>query len=280
MKNTVFPFILILLLFACTELYEADIDSDQQVLIIDGFLGNTPGNNYVVLSNSLPFDSVGSRKKISGARVVLTDNAGTNIPLKESFPGTYYNKSFAGEINKTYTLTVETPDKHIYMSAPERMLALMNPSKVSGGYGKDVKLVENSYGEINKKEKDICEIYYDFKTTDEDIPRFRFTSSQIVEYTIFKDVMPPRNGMSGFIWYCWNVQNDNSLIFTNEKYRSNADEINKQIVCTTTPDKKILVQDMSLKTLSYTDTFVYAYEYNMIIRINQFRLNSDSYTWF
>jgi hypothetical protein len=282
MRKSIFPTIIILSLFACTELYKADIDSDQQVLIIDGFLGNVPGNNYVTLSISLPFDSIGNRKKISGARVLLTDNTGSNILFKETSAGTYKpaNSSFAGEINKTYTLTVETPDKQVYLSSPQKMLPQVDPARVSGGYAKNIFLVENSNGQISRREDDICEIYYDFTNSGGEIPRFRFTSSQIIEYAIFKEVMPPRNNISGYLFYCWFVENDNYLIFTNEKYKTSADEIKNQIVCSTTADKGIMVPDMSINTLSYDDVLIKWYESNRIIRINQYRLNPDSYTWY
>ena len=282
MRKAIFPLMFVLSLFACTELYKADIDSDQQVLIIDGFLGNTAGNNYVILSRSLPFDSTGIRKKITGARVLLTDNAGNNIPFKEASSGIYKptNTLFAGEINKTYTLTVETPDKQLYVSSPQKMLPQLNPNKVSGGYAKDVFLVKNVFGQISKREDDICEVYYDFKNSGGEIPRFRFTSSQIVEYAIFKEVMPPKGDISGYMFYCWFVENDNNLIFTNEKYKTSADEIKNQMVCSTTADKRILVPDMSIKTLFYRDTLMDWYESNRIIRVNQYRLNPDSYIWY
>jgi hypothetical protein len=274
MRKSLIPIIFILSMFACTEPYEADIESDQQVLIIDGFLGNTPGNNYVILSISLPFDSVGIPKKVSKARVILTDNAGTKITFKEGYPGTYSNTSFSGEINKTYTLTVETPDNQVYVSSPQKMLPQMDPVRISADYAKNITLGKNGYGQIFRKENDVCEVYYDFKNAGGDMPLFRFTSSQIVEYVIGKE--PPLISTS---FYCWYVQSDNSLIFTNEKYKTSTDEIKNQIVCTTTPDKKILVRDMSLRTMTY-DTLIEWYETNRILRINQFRLNPDSYTWY
>jgi hypothetical protein len=276
MRKAVLSIILFLSLIACTELYIADIDSNQQVLIVDGFLGNVPGNNYVTLSTSLPFDSVGIRKMIAGARVMLTDNTGSNILYTETSAGIYKpaNKSFAGEINKTYTLTVETPDKQVYVSSPQKMLPQIVPSKISADYAKDVTLVKNLNGQIFRRENDICEVYYDFKNAGGEIPLFRFTSSQIVEYVIAKELPMP-----SFSFYCWYVVDDNSLIFTNEKYRTSADEIKNQIVCSTTSDKRIMVRDMILKTMSY-DTLIDWYETNRILRINQYRLNPDSYTWF
>jgi hypothetical protein len=176
---------------------------------------------------------------------------------------------------------VETPDKKVYVSSPELLLPQVQPVKVSGGYATITKLRKTSYGNIISEENNVCEIYYDYKSGTEDIPRYRFTSSQILEYEIYKALMPPRDDISGYLFYCWIVTNDNSLLFINEKYQTNAGEINNQLVCTTTPDNRIYVPDMSVKTLTYDDrSMVNAYGFKMIVRINQYRLNADSYEWY
>jgi hypothetical protein len=278
-----FSIILIMLaaLYSCTELYEADIETDQEVLVVDAYLDNIAGNSYVLLTRSMPFDTLGQPRRVKGARVYLKDNTGLTINYKESYTGYFkpVSASFAGVANKTYTLTVETP-AGIFVSEPEMLMPQLVPSLVSGGYNKEEKLVKYYSGEIHKEVNDICEIYYDFKTTGTDIPRFRFTSSQIVEYLIYKELMPPRDAISGYMFYCWFVTDDNSLRFTNEKYRSGSGDIKNQIVSITTPDKKILVPDMDLQTLSYGDTLIDGYEFKRIIRINHFRLNEDSYTYY
>jgi hypothetical protein len=283
MRKSVRWVILLICLASCTDIYRADTDAQQQVPVIDAFLSNTPGNHFVKLSFSLPFDTVALTKKISGARVYVTDNTGKIIPFKEVSAGLYKpaDASFAGEINHTYTLTVEMPDKQVYVSPPEPLLPQLQPVKVSGGYEIITKLVKGSYGDILSEDNPVCQIYYDYKTASEEIPRYRYTSAQILEYEIFKEVMPPVDDISGYMFYCWAVTNSNSLLFTNEKYRTNAGEIINQLVCTTSPGIRIMVPDMSLKTLNYDATQrISAYEYKMILRINQFRLNEDSYKWY
>jgi hypothetical protein len=283
MKKFVRWVIFLTCLAACTDIYRAETDSPQQVPVIDAFLSNTPGNHFVRLSYSLPFDTVALTKKITGARIYVTDNTGKTIPFGEVSAGLYKpsDVSFAGEINHSYILTVEMPDKQVYVSAPEPLLPQVQPVKVSGGYEIITKLVKGSYGTIFSQDEPVCQLYYDYKTASEQIPRFRYTSAQILEYEIFKEVMPPVNDISGYMFYCWIVTKNNTLLFTNEKYRTNAGEIINQLVSTTTPGIRIIVPDMSLKTLNYDATRTTdAYEYRMILRINQFRLNDDSYEWY
>jgi hypothetical protein len=276
MKITGYFLFMLFFLNACTELYNADINNRQQFLVIDAFIGDSPGINYVKLSYSLPFDSVGTPQKISSAKVYVTDNLKVITPFTENTPGMYtpLNPSFTGVINKTYTLSVETPDKEIYVSYPQKLLPQVNPVKVSGGYGKKATLFENAYGQAQKREENVCEIYYDFKAIQEEVPRLRFTSSQIMEYIISKGIMQP------VVFYCWYVYTDNSLRYTSEKYQTHSDEINNQIVSVTAPDSRITVRDMSLSTLTYTDSIINTSEYRRIIRINQYRLNPSSYAWY
>jgi len=275
MKQTIVLTVAFLFLLSCTELYEPDINNREQILVIDAFIGNTAGNSYVNLSLSLPFDSLGIPQKISSALVYVTDNQNIKTTFKSSSPGIYLpeNNSFKGVTDKTYILTVET-DNQVYQSSPQKMLSPLNPVKVSGGYNRYSYLYDNGNGKVTPREEDVCEIYFDFKSTPGDLPRFRFTSAQIVEYTITKGMM---NEMT---FFCWFTTDDRSLRFTSEKYPSSSGEIKNQVVCVTDADGKIIVTDMNLQKRGYGDTVVTIHEHKRIIRINQYRLNPDSYLWY
>jgi hypothetical protein len=266
-------------LFSCMDPYNADINANQQVLVIDGFLNNLAGKNHVILTMASPFDSVEITKYVRNARVYITDNTNKKIPFKELSTGRFepVDPSFTGVEKKSYTLTVETSDGNIYVSEPEIMMPQLSPEKVSAGYNKVEVLTEGYNGDIRKTVNDICEIYYDFKSDDENVPRFRFTSSQFIEWVIFKQFPPPG---PGYLFYCWMTLYDNSLRFTNEKYKSSSTEVKKQVVAVTTPDGAIEVHDMSLKTLNYADSVIRTWEVKRIIKTNNYRLNPDSYTYY
>jgi hypothetical protein len=276
MKSKWYLSFLLLFMLTCTERYDADIDHPGLIPVIDAFIGNNPGSSYVKLSYSLPFDTVALPQKITSAKVIVEDNTKIKTPFSETSPGEYKpaNSAFKGETNKTYTLTIETPGKEIYVSYPQKMLPPVNPSKISGGYASKMVLYENSYGQVRKRVEDVCEVYYDFKTAGEEIPRLRFTSAQIVEYIITRGMINP------VVFYCWMTSTDNSLRFTNERYATLSGEISNQTVAVTSPDSRIIVRDMSDRTLNYTDSIVYTSEYRRIIRINHYRLNPASYAWY
>jgi hypothetical protein len=274
--------ILVFGIISCRKPYDPHLDTGQQVMVVDGFLSNVAGTNYVSLSWATPFDKTVTPTLIRNARVFLTDNSGNVINYKEYSPGYYkpLDISFAGAINKTYTLKVETPDGKAYVSKPEVLMPLLSPVKVSGGYNQEEVLVDDPLGGVDKQVKDVCEVFYDFAGDQGITPRFRFTSSQFVEYIINKVLIPPKDLKASYLFYCWLTEYDYTLRFTNEKYPTSSTGITKQTVSITNPDRYISVFDMDLKTMTYSDSIVTALEYKRIIKINQYRLNTDSYTYY
>jgi hypothetical protein len=279
---TTISLIFILGIISCKKPYDPHIDTGQQVLVVDGFLSNVPGTNYVSLSWATPFNKSVTPFLIRNARVSLTDNTVNVIYYKEYAPGYYkpLDVSFAGVINKPYTLKVETPDGKTYVSKPEVLMPLLSPVKVSGGYNRHEVLVDDPMGGVDKQVTDICEVFYDFASDQGSTPRFRFTSSQLIEYIIYKELIPPKDLKAGYLFYCWLTEFDNTLRFTNEKYPTSSVDITKQTVCITTPDSYISVPDMNLRTMTYSDSLVKTLEYKRIIKINQYRLNTDSYAYY
>jgi hypothetical protein len=279
MKNTIYILLLLLLfgVLSCREPYEDNIITGKQVLVVDGLLSNNPGGTYVTLSLATSYNSVVAGSSVHNARVFITDNTDSVFAFQENSPGRYtpVNTSFAGVVNKTYTLAVETTDGQVYVSKPETMMPPLAPVKVYGGFNTEEQLVENLDGATTKTVKDICDIYFDYIGSNNVTPRFRYTSSQLIEYIIDKTV-----GLTSYIFYCWITQADNTLRFTNEKYPSTSGEVKKQTACITPGSRVISVRDMDIKTLNYKDSLVNTLEYKRIVRISQYRLNNDSYTWY
>jgi hypothetical protein len=283
LTNKTLLFLAISTLLSCTEPYSADIDAGQEVLVINGFLCNQAGKNYVILTTASPYDSIGAPKYVRNAQVYVTDINNRVYPFREISRGCFepVDPAFAGVAKKSYTLTVKTSDGNLYTSKPEILMPALLPQKVSGGYSKRESLVKNYYSGVTKTVDDVCELYYDYKSDDGNLPRFRFTSFQLIEYTIYKELIPPVDGKTGIMFYCWITFDDKELRFTNEKYKSNSTEINKQLVAVTTADRKIEVHDVDMRTLDLnTQVMMITWEYKRIIKINQYRLNPDAYSYY
>jgi hypothetical protein len=262
---------------SCRIPYNPDIDTDQQILVVDAFLTNHQGANHVRLTMAIPYDSAGNYPGVLNATVYLTDNTDSTFYFEETSAGYYEpaDNRFAGIINKTYILTVQTPDGNTYVSNPETLLPEKEPSNVYGGYDQVEYLAVDYYGITNKVTEDVCAMYFDY-IGDTTTPRFRYNSTQLIEYIIIKNLI--------YTFCCWTTETDNGLRFTNEKFASSSSNVYKQEVSFTPPNINIKVKDLvrspNLSAWIYGESLLDAYEYKRIIEIKQYRLNNDSYQYY
>lgn len=109
MKKIHLYIILLIFSFSCEELTEwEEKGSFVPKLVVEGFLTNRPGYNYVKLS--LPVVEGGSDPRvISGATVVVTDGENFEIFSEDpENPGYYYpENSIRGVVNRNYLLYVK-----------------------------------------------------------------------------------------------------------------------------------------------------------------------------
>ena len=108
-------FLILTLLAAvsCVEDFVPDIkESDVRRVVVDAVLTTDTTAHCVRLSASAPYGTPSERiPVISGARVRLSDGA-RDITLEEKDSGCYYTPDdYAGEVGKTYTLTVDGEDE-------------------------------------------------------------------------------------------------------------------------------------------------------------------------
>ena len=95
-------------LWSCQEVIHVDLNSALPKLIIDGGVSDQPGPYQVVLSQTVSFELDSIFPPVSGAVVVITDNARNRDTLVEINPGTYQTTRLQGFPGRTYTLTVKS----------------------------------------------------------------------------------------------------------------------------------------------------------------------------
>jgi hypothetical protein len=101
--------ILILLLsglYSCQEVITVNLSSVKPKLVVDGSITNRPGPYTIKLSTTTNYFSPSSNNPLSGARVIITDNAGNADTLHESSPGNYTTKTLSGTLGRTYYLGI------------------------------------------------------------------------------------------------------------------------------------------------------------------------------
>jgi hypothetical protein len=271
--------VLVVTLCSCSEVYNPDVDTDSQVLVVDAFLNNHISGNYVKLTKAIPYDTVGAYPRVRKATVYLTDNTDSIFYYEETSAGYYepVSSSFHGVVNKTYILTVITTDGYTYKSAAETLLPEKEPDKVYGGFEVESSVETDAYGQYYVESEDVCAIYFDY-TGETTTPRFRYTSTQIIEFLIEKEV-----NENYYTFYCWTTETDKTLRFTNETYSSSSTDIIKQKTCRTPATTKIEVFDLEQNDSGQweiKDTLIDKYEYKRIVKVNQYRLNTDAYDYY
>ncbi len=114
-----------LIILGCQEPIELGFQSDEEYLVIDGFITDDFGPHTIKISKSEPFtnDEVVIFEKVQNAVVTITDDLGNATSLTMSGPGNYLTPSvFSGQIGRSYTLNVEV-NGETYVSTPQQIPA-------------------------------------------------------------------------------------------------------------------------------------------------------------
>ena len=98
-------------LFSCQKVIDVSLKGSTSKLVIDANISNHPGPYLVTLVQSIDFNQLNNFPPVSGAIVVISDNAGNIDTLKETISGVYKTSTIQGVPDRTYTLTVRVNDK-------------------------------------------------------------------------------------------------------------------------------------------------------------------------
>lgn len=100
--------LVVLLNLACEKTIPLDPGQTPELYVVEGLITNENTRQQIKVSKSQGFNDVGVSAGVSGAEVIVTDDQGLVIAFSEAQPGVYKSKeAFAGEIGRTYTLTIE-----------------------------------------------------------------------------------------------------------------------------------------------------------------------------
>jgi hypothetical protein len=106
-KITLCFFVLISLLnISCEKVVSIDLNSAAPHIVIEANISDQAGPYYVQLSQTVNFDQTNTFPPVSGAKIILSDNAGNLDSLVETISGTYRTSTIQGVPGRTYTLTV------------------------------------------------------------------------------------------------------------------------------------------------------------------------------
>lgn len=101
-----------ILLSACTEVIEFDLNSSNPQIVIEGSVP-VGGKARVAITRSINFNEKDSFPTQQNLTVTLTDNLGNSEVLNDSLPGIYKSNILIGVVGRTYSLSVKTVNKTI-----------------------------------------------------------------------------------------------------------------------------------------------------------------------
>ncbi len=100
-----------IILVSCEEVIDIDLNSSASQIVIEGVVTDKPGPYEVKISKTVDFYSPSSYPQVSGATVIIQDDAGNHETLEEIEPGLYRTDTLQGVVGRTYTLSVNIDGK-------------------------------------------------------------------------------------------------------------------------------------------------------------------------
>lgn len=180
-KLIIYLVILVLTFAACEDIYTPDIDDVGNVIVADARIVKGSSTNFIKLTQSQGFnDDFTTYPPIAGASVKLIDNAGNDYDLTEATDGNFYVHVELEE-DREYKITIDF-DGNGFESEYEKVPPIPRLDTVYGI--PETKTVEvagsNDVDDIRKV--DGVQLYADIAINSE-IPNYRFTASNVKEYT-------------------------------------------------------------------------------------------------
>jgi hypothetical protein len=90
---------------------DLDLDGIPSQVVIEGIITDQPGSYVVRISKPVDFSRAGELHPVSGAEVMIADDTGNSVILREGNNGYYPTQSIQGFPGRTYSLSVSIEGK-------------------------------------------------------------------------------------------------------------------------------------------------------------------------
>ena len=106
-----------LIFSSCSDVISVDLKNVEPQIVIDGSVTDRPGPYTVIISKTGDYFKAAAFPAVSGAVVIITDDAGNTETLKETEKGIYKTSTLQGMPGRKYTLTVSAEGKEYTASS-------------------------------------------------------------------------------------------------------------------------------------------------------------------
>lgn len=105
-------FVSVFTLSSCEKVIQLDLNSKDAQIVIEGEVTNDSTTPQTVkITKTVNFDQSNQFPAVTGANVVISDNAGNNVTLAETSPGVYQSYALMGVAGRTYFLNITSNGK-------------------------------------------------------------------------------------------------------------------------------------------------------------------------
>jgi hypothetical protein len=213
------------LLVSCYKPYDADIDANEKILVVDGMITNELASYSVRLSYAMPFYSGDAIEPIVLATVFVTDDLGNTYNFRKSSNGYFKSDplNFTGIPGRTYTLYIETPEGFSYISDPQLLMPGYQPDTVYAiaDYQQTISRFNEVYTTVRG-----ANILINCRSVSDTLPHFRFTSNLLRLYNYINT-----RARSDYMLYCWDTENTlMDINLTQKEYANDVFSVSQQAV--------------------------------------------------
>jgi hypothetical protein len=110
MKTSIYISAILLVIFisSCTKVIDVKTADNTGELVIEGNITNLNGAQTIKISKNVALSNTNTYPAVTGAAVIVTDQAGNIYQFTESPSGTYSTSQLTGVAGNTYTMSVTT----------------------------------------------------------------------------------------------------------------------------------------------------------------------------
>ncbi len=168
--------ILILLLVACQEKYDPNIEVTEGYLVVEGVITNRKIPQEIKLTRTKLFNESHYYYPVFNAQIEVIDDLGNSYIFEEENNGTYSSglDFLGGKEGRTYYVRIQTADGEIYESEPEKLNASEDVSTIYCDNDIQSVRVKDYYGNVEEKLYDGMQIKCDLDYAGQNYYMFRW----------------------------------------------------------------------------------------------------------